>query len=638
MLIGTGSFNRKSEQAVGVTVAPVSVNLRECEVVKVTAAFSREMLAGKCAALVNLHTDGDYECTFTPHQTPCDNMVIGEKAMRGAPIILEKTDSMFILLPDFDAFMQPHPAQFIMDYSKAGNVASFGIGAHKEVGHVYYKLTGEELAAEDITVTFYAAKFSGAHEKRDYRRVVELIWELFTEQQYSQQPPEPDSLTAYVKHVYNWAFANWKDICWQEFEVDGVPVGGMVFIVTAKQKPGHGSEDVWREPKSLWNQAWFCSLRSAYGYYNWGKKNGQPDLMEKARLNLNFALMSPQQDGFIYSYYKAGEGNDFTKGAFGQSCPRRPDHHDNYFHLLDNSWTCYWLCKWYTDNEADERILPYVTRYVDAILKLQQPDGSFPAWVEPISGAISPYLQKSPEVAAHIMLLCKLYEITKNERYLASAKAAAAFIISDIIPSGKWEDFETYWSCAELWSEKQFGCVDKKSGVYSQNTFGMYFCADGLLSLYQLTGEKQYLEAGEVVLAEMSLYQQVYRPAGFPVPTIGGFGVMNCDDEWNDARQSLFALTYLRYYKETKSEAYRLRAVWAMKASFYMMFCPENPEVKALYEKVHPHLDERDYGFHMENFNHSDGTQKHGLGEFTIFDWGNGAASSSLYEFIKLYN
>ena len=37
-------------------------------------------------------------------------------------------------------------------------------------------------------------------------------------------------------------------------EIDGDPVGGVVFIATAKQKPGMGRENEWREPKSLWNQ------------------------------------------------------------------------------------------------------------------------------------------------------------------------------------------------------------------------------------------------------------------------------------------------------------------------------------------------------------------------------------------------
>ncbi|MEG2074263.1 MAG: hypothetical protein RRY54_05820, partial [Angelakisella sp.] len=112
------------------------------------------------------------------------------------------------------------------------------------------------------------------------------------------------------------------------------------------------------------------------------------------------------------------------------------------------------------------------------------------------------------------------------------------------------------------------------------------------------------------------------------------FGVMNGDDEWNDARQSLFALSYLRYYNQTGREEYRLRSLWAMRASYYMMYCPENKAVKALFDSTHPFMNEEDYGFHMENFNHHDGTCVNGIGEFTIFDWGNGAACSSLMKYL----
>ena len=174
-------------------------------------------------------------------------------------------------------------------------------------------------------------------------------------------------------------------------------------------------------------------------------------------------------------------------------------------------------------------------------------------------------------------------------------------------------------------------------GLYCQCSFSIYWCCEAFLALYELKGEPRYLEAGEKALAELSLYQQLCRPWGFVPQTLGGFGVMNTDDEWNDARQSLFALTYLRYYCATGREEYRLRALYSMKASFYMMYCPENPELKSLYERVHPHFDQQDYGFMMENFNHSDGTKKLGLGEFTIFDWGNGAACASLMEFLSLY-
>ena len=237
----------------------------------------------------------------------------------------------------------------------------------------------------------------------------------------------------------------------------------------------------------------------------------------------------------------------------------------------------------------------------------------------------------------HVMLIGLLHEIESDGSYLSSAERAMQFVVDRIIPYGRWEDFETYWSCSKQWSGKQLCVPDPRSGLYTQCNFGMYWTAEALKDLYRITRKQAWLDTGEQVLAELSLYQQVWEPPFFQAPTLGGFGVMNSDDEWNDARQSLFALTYHDYYRLTGNETYLARALWAMKASFYMMYCPENAVVRKMYEVVHPHFDSNDFGFHMENFNHHDGTVvdvANGIGEFTIFDWGCGAAATSLAEFI----
>ena len=442
------------------------------------------------------------------------------------------------------------------------------------------------------------------------------------------------SLEPYADHACEWALDRWKDVAWQQFRMpDGTEVGGVVFIVRARQKPGLGREEDWREPKSLWNQAWFCSLRSAYGYALRGKERGRADWADKAELALNFALSAPQTDGLFPGYYQAGEDGRWESGRWYMSGPRRPAGHEEHVHLLDASWTCWWLLKWYRDIRADERILPFVIRYAERLLKLQRDDGGFPAWVRSDGSGTSPFLTESPETSAHVMLLGLLNRLRPDKRYASFALRAARFVAESVMPEGRWEDFETYWSCSKQWEGKQFGEKDARSGLYNQCNFGIYWTAEAMKEAYALSGDSGWLDLGEQALAEASLYQQIWQPPFFLVPTVGGFGVMTSDDEWNDARQSLFALTYLDYYRLTGNESYRARAEWALRASFYMMYCPGNAEAKAIYDRVHPHFDERDYGFHMENFNHHDGTPVDGLGEFTIFDWGCGAAAASLAEF-----
>ncbi len=87
----------------------------------------------------------------------------------------------------------------------------------------------------------------------------------------------------------------------------------------------------------------------------------------------------------------------------------------------------------------------------------------------------------------------------------------------------------------------------------------------------------------------------------------------------------------MEYYRETGEVALFERGVAALKDSFVMMYCRENPAAKELWEKVWPFFGPADYGFTMENYGHTGYTTPGGggIGEFTIYDWGNGAAAEA---------
>jgi hypothetical protein len=612
-------------------------------VIEVGAASSENGDAMTFSGLqVYFVNDVGLECVWKPHLAPHEGMTVGDKAFRSPAIIFENNAVMTALVPDLAQLAGDRIVPHVMDYTIRDGVLAYGLCEYEEAGHVYHELTPvEREVTETLSFRLYLVEWAKERKQRerDFRAVERFLWERFGRDSMpvSSEESEADiagKLEPYADYAYEWALDRWSDVSWQQFRMeDGTEAGGVVFLVCARQKPGFGRENEWREPKSLWNQAWFCGLRSAYGYALWGKEKGNADWQHKAELALNFALSAPQTGGLFPGYYQAGEDNRWESGRWYMSGPRRPAGHDEHVHLLDASWTCWWLLKWYRDIKADERILPYVTRYAERLLTLQRDDGAFPAWVRADGAGTSPFLTESPETSIHVMLLGLLHRLRPDERFASAAIRAACYVTERIVPEGRWEDFETYWSCSRQWEGKQFGEKDARSGLYNQCNFGMYWTAEAMKEAYALSGDADWLDRGEQVLAEASLYQQIWQPSFFPVPTVGGFGVMNSDDEWNDARQSLFALTYLEYYRLTGNESYRARAVWAMKASFYMMYCPENAGVKAIYERVHPHFDERDYGFHMENFNHHDGTPVDGLGEFTIFDWGCGAAAASLAEF-----
>jgi hypothetical protein len=114
---------------------------------------------------------------------------------------------------------------------------------------------------------------------------------------------------------------------------------------------------------------------------------------------------------------------------------------------------------------------------------------------------------------------------------------------------------------------------------------------------------------------------------------------MNADGEWNDARQSLFAPLYFEYYRVTGNRDYFERGVAAVRASFAMMYCPENEQVRNQYELRHENFGPESYGFMMENIAHGGPAPADGsaIGPFTIYTWGNGAALATAAKIRDLY-
>lgn len=574
------------------------------------------------------------------HLSPEEDMVIGDLVFRSPAIIFGKEKHILSLIPDLDFIDKHREVPHIMDYVESDRRLFYGLSYYDKKGHVYFQRAEQPFRVEpnQILFRFYLVQWSQVKEFRDFQPVTEFLWTQFAQKQMTKTVNSSDrlldatkDLEKYAKYTYDWAFNRWEPVVWQEFELNQKQVGSSVFIVRGSQTPGLEHEDDWREKKSIWNQAWFSSLRSAYGYRLWGEHWEDDDLIHRSELAKNFALSAPQNNGLFPSVYTADEDLNWENGSWGHS-NRRPANHEDYYHLLDMSWTCIWMLKWWENIDPDQALLDYTVTYANRLIDLQNSDGSFPAWIHEQTEEKSPYLKQSAETAMHVWLLTKLYRLTNQDSYLIAGKAAADFVLTEVVPHGKWEDFETYWSCARQWNKKKFGEKDPRSSLYNQCSFSIFWTAEALKELYQATNEKFYLEQGEKVLAELSLYQAIWNPAYLFVPVLGGFGVMTSDDEWNDARQSLFSVTYAEYFHLTGKEEYKYRGIWAIRASFYMMYCPENKEVKKLYEKKFPHFGQKDYGFEMENVHHGEfGSYTHvEAGEFTIFDWGNGSASASL--------
>lgn len=583
---------------------------------------------------------------WAPHLTPTQGDVIAQHVFRSPAMLVGSAKGLLAMVPDLDLCGANPETPWYMDMDAGARHFWLGLSRTDIPEHVrYQKAQGMVLGPGTVELGFYLAWFKDeASLFNPWREVSRFLWERWGHPLYEKGEPSTVPLDNFVEHTYRWAFDTWKEAVWQEFDINGVRVGAPAFIVNVTESPNYPSEVDLREFLSVWNQAWFSSLRAASGVYRYGRRTGKEDLMARARLTKEFTLAAPMRNGLFPTVYrtemeevevgdkKVSRSKGWQTGYWTNS-NRVPEEHgitDRWYNVLDMSWTCLLLVRWHRELEEDPRILPYVEGYAERLLTLQDEEGFFPSWLDPDTEAPSPVLARSPQTSMSVSFLLALAAATGKDHYREAALKAMDAVITHIIPAGQWEDFETYWSCCRL-GQDHLGRPFERNAMFKQCSFSMFWTAEALLSAWQVTNDRKYMDWGQRTLDELSMLQQCWQPPFIHIPALGGFGVMNFDAEWNDSRQTLFAELFLDYAAVTNEKYYRERGIAALKAGFVMMYCPENQEVKALWEKVWPFFGPEDYGFTMENYGHGGATSPdgEGMGNFTIFTWGNGAAAEA---------
>lgn len=580
---------------------------------------------------------------WAPHLTPTDKNIIDQHVFRSPALIVTDQQKGIVIIPDLDILANSGKNRWYMDMDAQRNILSLGMSASKVSDHVLYERQSGATYDKNIEYGFYIIKYTEKQElENPFRLPLQFLWDKWGRDKLAKLSSA--DLEPYVEYTYNWAFNTWKKSVWQEFKLNSRKVGAPVFIVNTTQSPNYPGEVNEREFRSIWNQAWFSSLRSASGLYRYARRKSDKVLLDKANLTKELALSFPMKEGFFYGLIGTemheadlgGKKVNRSKGwnsYFWGNSNRNPytwDAKQSPFHILDMSWTALLMLRWYEELEKDVRLLTYAETYGQALLKVQYENGYFPGWLDLETLKPTEYLNDSPETSMSVTFLLKLYEITGKEKY-KSAALKAINAVKDIISEGRWEDFETYWSCCRIGTPDYVGRKVSRNNMYKQCNFSMFWTAEALLESYRITNSSDYLKLGQRVLDEMLMTQASWQPPYIYVNGIGGFGVMNADGEWNDSRGSLFSETILQYGRLLNISEYKERGICALKTAFEMMYCPQNPEAKQQWEKVWPFFNEKDYGFTMENYGHGGSTspEGEGMGEFTIYDWGNGAASEA---------
>lgn len=634
--------------ALGKDQGKVSVEALSPELCKVSVRFTLEDEVRQDNWALRVNPSFTPSFHWAPHLTPTDQHVIDQHVFRTPALLLQDRENTLVIMPDTKNNYTEGSYRIYMDLDAGRNVLSLGMSRTKVTDHVLFeRQPGAVFPKGDLTFSFYVMAYRGNKEIQEnpFRPILDLYWRQEGRSHYKKADLSRKLFETYCEHAYTWAFNTWKEAVWQEFPLNGKKVGAPVFIVNVTQSPNYPGEINERETRSVWNQAWFSSIRSASGLYRYARRTKNEELKQKASLAKELALSAPQKNGLFYGViatemeeveiggkkYNRSKGWDTYYWGNSNRNPVTWDLRKSPFHLLDMSWTAYYMLEWYDELEKDGRLLDYALRYGEALVRLQDQRGYYPAWIDMETGKPLPELSDSPESSMSALFLLKLYELTGKPAFRESALKALRVVTEEVVPASRWEDFETYWSCCRWGSDELPGKKVERNNTYKQCNFSMFWTADALRKAFEVTGDSIYLNQGARVLDELLMSQASWQPGYIYVDAVGGFGVLNSDGEWNDARGSLFSELLLTYGKLLGQKEYTERGLLALKTSFSMMYCPQNPRSREQWEKAWPFFSAKDYGFMMENYGHGGSTspEGEGMGEFTIFDWGNGAAAEA---------
>lgn len=597
---------------------------------------------------------------WIPHLRKSKHHTIADQIFRSPVLVIQSRGMALSLVPDLDVLARSRPLPCCMNLQlEPGGVNAprlqYGFRTYKLDGHVFFRHNPDSavwLSGTELEYAFDLLLDGNAPHQAAHRRAVAFLWERYGRALAQKVEPQAVAFDTYADYAREYAFE--RSGIYHEFEVDGRRVAGtFTYTTTANRKPaimdrfvldaslagrhlipffhGLGTDKIMTNPAvsdifevlqhnlppamppTIWNQAWHCNLRTAYGLRAHAERQNDEQSSTRAGLMKELALAAPVERGAWPSVCYAPGGRVF----WHEGTKAFVTDHD--YHAPDNAWTGVWMMHWFHDIERDDRLLERARGFGGLLLDLQTDDGAIPPWFRFRGNrtVVRSTLRHSAQTAAPGMFLAMLARETGDGHYLDAARRAADFIIERIMPDNIWWDYETFFSC----SKKDVGMRDAGAGLHCMNNLCVFWAAELFSNLYELTGEGKYLEAGLRAIDLLCLWQQVWDAPYVSINTFGGFGVMNTDAEWNDARQSMFAETLASYFLHTGDRAYFERAVAALRASFTLMLAPENESVApANMRGIRP----GHYGAVYENYAHLGFDRR--VPGYVMFDWGSGGA------------
>lgn len=567
---------------------------------------------------------------FSVVLVPLPDDVIGRHVMRAPALAAQSGDRAAALVNSIDDINRIQALPACMNLLRDGTTPVFrtGLRPHRVRGHVYYEYAPAPARQAGWHHAYHLYVGTGARPGEALNMANRRLWSRYGTRYHKAAPAMAMPIEEYARQIYPRCL----DLLWAETQLDGRRVGALRINRAY--------------PNDVWMSPWFSQVRSAYGLFLWGQWLDNKDWVQRALATRDLHLAAPQQSGLFPTVFVFGTTPETYRWVHSHHQGGGP----GLYHLFDMSWTVYQLLRWHRDLANDERTLRFAQNYCEGLIRLQAADGSLPAYVDahdhtPVSTIDltrlvsdlerypggDPYLPhqlvnawttdrfvRSAEDAASMLTLATLAHAlppddAERDLFISAASRCADWIEQWVYPQARWLDFEVYYSCAP----KSLDFYDQRSGQWPQGTLCMHLAAAGYLTLYQLTRNARHLELALRAMDRLSLYQQIWDPPFLNLYGFGGYGAINTDGEWNDARQAQFADTHLDFYRLLGDQEQYERALAAARASFTTIFLPASAARYPLGWNREPQ------GLAAEN--HAHGGVDHLCG-VSGFDWGSGSA------------
>lgn len=649
--------------------------------------FSAEIMIKKAIRVNFLRFDFYYpfekplDFVWVPHIRPESHYIIGDHKFWAPVILLSKNNSSLSIISDVYDIPKNRSYKMHLDMDHQDNRRiSYGYRNYHIKSHIMFeskkrdKIHFRPNNHTRLKMHFFIKMNESEKKEELLASTIKFLWNYFGEREFQTILPQTIPFEQASDYSYNRMCDPKSYQAYQEFEYNGKPCAGFIYrswtghsrgkysLVKAKKIEKfvqHGAYDnkafrilmeklfssfkitkiigkgaqIFPIPNYIWfwNQSWFLNVRTAYSLRLLGDIIKNENYKNMANRVINFAIESPMSNNLFPSIaVMTDQGIKWIEGMLAFT----PTHDYN---IVDTALTCWWMLEYALKfNYQKDIILNKLKKVAETILSTQLPSGAFPTLIKkqtenstltPVQGL----LYETPGSSAIALFLCKLYKTVQNQSFINSAVRVVDFLMREVLPTNKWYDYETFYSCTQYGFKYPIDKMqDPHTLAYPNNNLCIYWTAELLKTLYEITSNEKYLDLGLYVINYLLLWQQIWNPHFLSVKLFGGFGSQNNDAEWSDTRQGLFASTLLDYYLLTHNPMYLERGIAALKASYVMLWHEKN---KSIAPGNFKWIKKEDYGALPENYGHQ-GFDNPVPGILTI-DWGPG---TSCFGFVNYYD